>query len=141
VQTLLGSLPEFVSLLASHRPRRLRGMTLAEVMPTNERQPAQLLERYETWGGDPAQMRRAAPSLVFAVIGQARFDGILTPEDESRLLAEMLTFWALRGTLDLSAYCGHRLRSRGSAPAHPPPWHRLASRNRFDIPQPLQLKG
>jgi hypothetical protein len=50
-------------------------------------------------------MRRAEPSLVFAVVGQARADGTITPDEESRLLSNMLTYWALRGTLDLSNYC------------------------------------
>jgi hypothetical protein len=143
IATLLGTVPAFVSLLASHRPRLLRGNTLAEVMTTAERQPARLTELYASWGGEPARMRHAPPSLVFAVIGQARADGIIAPEHESRLLGEMLTYWALRGTLDLSSYCSDRLRSRTQI-APPTPVNRAArfvSQNRFDIPQPLQLKG
>jgi hypothetical protein len=44
-------------------------------------------------------MYQAAPVLVFAVIGQARADGILSPEHESILLARLLAHWALRNTL------------------------------------------
>ena len=143
IATLLGTVPAFVSLLANHRPRLLRGSTLAEAMVTAERQPGRLTALYAKWGGEPAQMRDAPPSLVFAVIGQARADAIITPEDESRLLGEMLTFWALRGTLDLSSYCSERLRSRPSTPPTPrePPSHRFASQRPFTIPQPVQLKG
>jgi hypothetical protein len=50
-------------------------------------------------------MYRAAPSLVFAVLGQARAVGQLSPEDESALLAKLLTNWALRSTLDTSFAC------------------------------------
>jgi hypothetical protein len=40
-------------------------------------------------------MYRAPPTLVFAVIGQARADGHMTPEEESHLLGKLLTHWAL----------------------------------------------
>ena len=45
------------------------------------------------------------PSLVFAVMGQARSDGKISPEDESLLLCKLLTFWALRATLNMSEIC------------------------------------
>ena len=60
----------------------------------------------------PEQMYRAPPSLVFAVLGQARADGSMSPEDESDLLAKLLTFWAMRSTLDTSAYCAAIPKSR-----------------------------
>ena len=143
IGTLLGTLPAFVSLLANHRPRLLRGNTLAEVMATADRQPDRLTALYTGWGGEPARMRDAPPSLVFAVIGQARANGTITPEDESRLLGEMLTFWALRGTLDLSSYCSARLRSSTSRPpeGRASPGRHFGPGNRFDTPQSLQLKG
>jgi hypothetical protein len=105
IATLLPTIPTFVSLLANHRPQSLRGRSLADVLGVADRQPAQLAALYQSWGKSPQEMRRAAPSLVFAVVGQARADGTISPGEESRLLASMLTYWALRGTLDLSAYC------------------------------------
>ena len=69
------------------------------------RQPAQLTQLFRSWNEKPDEMYRAAPSLVFAVLGQASADGQLTPEDESALLAKLLTHWALRSTLDASAAC------------------------------------
>jgi hypothetical protein len=50
-------------------------------------------------------MYRASPSLVFAVIGQARASGRATPEDESHLLAKLLTHWALAVTLQQASRC------------------------------------
>jgi hypothetical protein len=44
-------------------------------------------------------MYSAPPALVFAVAGQARADGWLSPEQESRLLSTLLTHWALQHTL------------------------------------------
>ena len=39
------------------------------------------------------------------MIGQARADGRITPEDESALLSKLLTHWALRATLNMSEIC------------------------------------
>jgi hypothetical protein len=53
----------------------------------------------------PATLRAAPPSLAFAVIGQARADGTITPEKEGSLLAELLKHWAVRGSLETTASC------------------------------------
>jgi hypothetical protein len=114
IEALLKTMPSFVSLLKNHRPRSLRGRSLAEALEVAERQPARLRLLFESWGGSPVEMRRAAPSLVFAVIGQARADGKISPEEESWLLSSLLTYWALRGTLDMSAYCSQLTPRRNS---------------------------
>ena len=67
-------------------------------MSVTERQPAQLSAFYDQWRLTPAQMFRAPPALVFAVIGQARAEHKITPEQESDLVARLLTRWALRRT-------------------------------------------
>ena len=102
---LEASLPEFVAALTDHRPSALRGRSLREAMKIEERTPARLGALFGAWSMAPSKMYRAPPSLVFAVLGQARADGGLSPEDESDLLAKLLTFWAMRSTLDSSAYC------------------------------------
>jgi len=110
---LEATMPEFVQLLLNHRPEKLRGQTLFEVMSVDKRQPAQLAELYEAWRHAPARMRATRPSLAFAVIGQARADGTLTPAAESRMLAYLLTYWALRSTLDTSAFSARSLLEAG----------------------------
>jgi hypothetical protein len=105
---LQSHIPGFVSLLVNHRPRSLRGRSLVEVMDVEERQPARLQALFVAWRRHPARMYRAPPSLVFAVIGQARADGRLGPEDESALLGKLLNHWALSSTLDVSAACARR---------------------------------
>jgi len=115
IDVLLKTIPTFVALLANHRPRALRGRTLSEALETDQRQPSRLQHLFETWGGSPMEMRDAAPSLVFAVIGQANADRKISPEDESYLLTDLLTYWALRGTLDMSAFCSQRTRAVGRA--------------------------
>jgi hypothetical protein len=103
------TMPEFVELLVTHRPASLGGRALADVMDTERRRPAQLIDAYRAWRASPAQMRETPPSLAFAIIGQARADGRIGPEDESRTLVDLLHYWALRSTLEDAA--------RAAAPA------------------------
>jgi hypothetical protein len=59
---------------------------------------------------------------VFAVLGQARADGRLSPEDESVLIGKLLTFWALKTVLATSYECGlmsGRLRQSHAAARQP----------------------
>ena len=116
IARLEASIPEFVSVLVAHRPNSLRGRSLGEVLGTPARSPARLTALFETWSNVPARMYRAAPSLTFAVLGQAKADGRLGPEAESELLAKLLTYWAMRSTLDSSAYCAALSQSRVHAP-------------------------
>ncbi len=108
------SMPAFVQMLVNHRPRSLRGASLGEVMADPGRRPENLRRLYASWQVHPAAMRQAAPTLVFAAIGQARADGQIAPEAESRLVGDMLTYWAMRSTLDARAMCAN-----GQQPARP----------------------
>ncbi|TVQ84603.1 MAG: hypothetical protein EA400_17225 [Chromatiaceae bacterium] len=99
------TLPEFIGLVINHRPAALQGRSLREVLDLDARQPARLLRRFETWRTRPALLYRAPPALAFAVLGQAKADGRLRPEDEAKLLARLLTHWAMRSTLDTKARC------------------------------------
>ena len=114
---LMSTIPAFVSLLANHRPAALRGRLLTEALEVTERQPARLAELFRTWSRYPAHLYDARASLVFAVIGQARSDGLLSPEDESTLLAKALNHWALRSTLDSAFACASAPPARRSASA------------------------
>ena len=109
---LEASMPAFVSILVDHRPRLLRGASLREAMRVDERQPIRLSSLYRAWLGSPERMRHAPPTLAFAVIGQARADGVMTPEQESRALGDLLTHWALRSALDVSETCAAVPRNR-----------------------------
>jgi hypothetical protein len=110
------TIPDFVELLINFRPGSLRGKSLKEVMPVAERHPARLTALYESWNRAPAAMRTAQPSLVFAVIGQAKADGKISPEAESRLLSDLLSHWALRSALDTSTICATQPRVRLDLP-------------------------
>lgn len=105
LQRLQALVPAFVSVLVQHRPAALRGRTLAQVLNVGQRQPLRLALLFRLWNQVPALMYRAPPSLVFAVIGQARSEGRVSPEDESLLLGKLLTHWALTSTLGTSKAC------------------------------------
>jgi hypothetical protein len=108
ITVLEDAMDEFVELLARHRTPKLRGATLAEVLPLGERTPALLAGFYEKWRSQPQQMRTAPATLVFAALGQARANGRITPEAESRLIVRLLTDWALRRALGPAESAGDR---------------------------------
>lgn len=99
-QTLLRqieeTIPAFVQLVIRYRPAKLRGKTLASVFPIAARQPKQLRELYQHWKKNPDAIWQVRPALAFAVLGQARADHRITPDKESVLLKDLLTYWATR---------------------------------------------
>lgn len=88
-------LPQFVQMVIHHQPQALKGAALMDGFPIQSRQPQRLRLLFEQWRKDKQAMKKARPTLVFAVIGQARADGKLSPEAENLLLTNMLNFWAL----------------------------------------------
>jgi hypothetical protein len=114
------TLPDFVTVLLGHRPPRLRGRSLREALADEARRPERLAAAYRAWGASPEGLRAAPPTLAFAVIGQARADGRITPEEESHTLANLLTYWALRSALETSVTCARQPRQRPRAPASRP---------------------
>lgn len=95
IRQLEETLPQFVDLVVRHQPPTVPGRSLLSLFPYGDRQPAQLRQLYARWRAKPALFPTAAPSLVFAVVGQAKADGRLSARDESRLLMRLLTQWAL----------------------------------------------
>lgn len=97
------AIPTFAGLLIHHRPSALRGRSLIEALDVAERQPARLTSLFHAWRNSPQRLLCAPPSLACAVIGQAKMDGRLSAKQESKLLADLLTHWAMRRALDVSA--------------------------------------
>jgi hypothetical protein len=100
LRELQSTLPAFVTVLLRHRPPRLRGGSLGEVLHSPHLRRAALLQRFSEWQADPSQMSLAPPTLAFAVLGQARASGRLTPERESRMLRRLITTWAVTSALE-----------------------------------------
>jgi len=97
-------IPRFVEALVGHRPAALHGARIADLWPTSARRPERLLARFRAWGDDLEILSRQRPALVFAVLGQAKAAGLLSPEAENRLLSDLLTAWAVRSSLDVGAH-------------------------------------
>ena len=95
IRRLEAVLPVFADLVLSHRPKSLRGQRVADIFPTAGRWPEQLRAHYDLWQEHPYQREHCAPSLVFAVVGQAKADGRISTSDEARILSHMLERWAL----------------------------------------------
>jgi len=117
LELLVKTMPGFATLIAHHRPKSLRGASLQEALQTEERQPARLRALFQSWRRSRSEMYKASPTTVFAVIGQARAEGAITPEIEGRIFAEMLQYWALRDTLDTAVYCAKPALVPSTAPS------------------------
>jgi hypothetical protein len=117
LSSLVSTLPRFVSLVADHRPPSLEGKRLRDVMGTGIRQPSQLMQLFDSWRNDVEAMRRISPTLVFAAMGQARMEGRITPETESRLLGQVLTGWATDSAMNTSRICAGRQTNTIRMPA------------------------
>lgn len=115
VATLREGIPEFIDFLMNVRPPSLRGYSLRQAMNPRERCPQRLTALFSEWSRNPQSMYEAPPSLAFAVFGQARLDGRQSPEEESTVLGKLLTYWALKTTLDASSYCAFHHNHSGPA--------------------------
>ncbi len=102
---LQAEIPAFVRFLLEHRPPALRGARLGDALVLPDRGRDALMEHYADWQAAPLGLAGARPALAFAVVGQARAAGLISPERESRVLGELLTGWAVRGSLDTSLLC------------------------------------
>lgn len=107
---LTATIPQLVSVLVDHSAEPLRGRTLGQVLRNPEVAPGALMERFATWRTHPEHMLVAPPTLAFAVLGQARASGQLSPERESRLLRRLISTWAVDSALQTA-----RLASRPDA--------------------------
>ncbi len=99
---------ELAQLIAEHRPAALRGAALGDVLASERLSPERLQAQLAAWRARPALVETAGPCHVFAVIGQARADNTLSPEDEARALSRLLTYWALKSSLETTAQCPPR---------------------------------
>lgn len=111
------TMPGLATLIANHRPKSLKGASLQEALETDQRQPAKLSAMFRSWQTSPARMYEAYPTIVFAVIGQARAEGLISPEAEGDIFSRMLNYWALRDTLDTAVYCAKPALIRPAAPS------------------------
>lgn len=111
------TLPEFTRVLLGVRPRTLGGRTLGESLIPLNRGPRRLAVLWHSIAKRRDDWHRLPPTLGLAAIGQARADGVLTPEAESEAIGRLLREWAVRSALDATAGCRQPLSTLWSVPA------------------------
>ena len=116
IERLLPTVPALAAVVAGHRPAALGGASLADALAHPSRRPADLRRLRAVLLADPAAAARIRPALRFAVLGQARWDGRLSAEAESREVDSMLRGWARESTLRM-AEAAARQQPRVMAPA------------------------
>lgn len=94
------TLPRFVDLLVNHSPKTLHGKSMMESMLVEERHPDRLRAYFRAWRTSPTQIYDMSPTIAFAVIGQAKADGKMSPEKESRTVGNLLKVWAVGKTTE-----------------------------------------
>lgn len=102
LKLLEDTLPTFTRLVVEHRPARLKGLTLQEAIADPSCKANELRRLFINYKRSPISLRTLPPTLVMAIIGQARFDGQLSPHAESALISRMLRNWALADALRTS---------------------------------------
>lgn len=102
-ETLRRTLPDFARTLLAVRPPAFRGRALGSCLVPLNRSPARLGRLWRSMRGRRDDWHRLAPTLSLAAIGQARADGMLTPEGESEAIGRLLREWAVRSSLDSTA--------------------------------------
>ncbi|MBI5517670.1 MAG: hypothetical protein HY909_28120 [Deltaproteobacteria bacterium] len=105
LRALEETLPAVATLLAEHRPAALRGLTLRQAARVDDRQPSSLRRVLRSWERAPGEAWRTSPTIALAALGQARTDGAMRAETESRLLEWMLRRWALETSLNTARNC------------------------------------
>lgn len=94
LQEIDEEMDDFVNLVLNHTNKILKGKRLGELFPVDERQPHVLQQLYQQWKNFPRLIERAPPTLVFAIMGQAKSDMNIDAGDESRILSQQLRNWA-----------------------------------------------
>lgn len=99
-QALEQALPAFSNIVLDLKPRPLRGRRLGECMMPLDRSPDRLASVWQRIKDRGDDSHRLPPTLALAAISQARIDGKLTSEKESRAIQRLLTEWAVRTALE-----------------------------------------
>jgi hypothetical protein len=97
------AIPQFVAVLLAMHPPALRGRSLGAALRLPDRHPEHLLRVWHAVKLRPQQLLADTPTLAFAVLGQARYSGLLPASQELKVIAELLQRWALAGYLPWSA--------------------------------------
>lgn len=99
MQVLQQTLPELVNMVLSLQPAMLQGQSLATAFQQQGRSPRRLRQLWSQYQNQPQRLHEVRPTLAFAAIGQARVDGRISPQAESRIISRLLLDWAVKTSL------------------------------------------
>lgn len=86
----------FVDLVLNHSTPEMKGRKLIEIFPVMDRQPERLKQLYQLWKARKTSLSSMSPTLVFALMGQAKFDFGIDASQESSVLSSQLRQWAFK---------------------------------------------
>lgn len=84
----------FADLVLNHSTKEMKGKKLIELFPVMERRPENLKQLYQSWKAKRTNLYTMPPTLVFALMGQAKFDLVINAAEESNVLTQLLRQWA-----------------------------------------------
>ncbi len=85
---------EFVRMVLRHRTTEMKGKTVLELFPVQQRMPDRLQEIAEAARANRTVFNSLSPTLLFAVLGQAKFELKMDAITESKVLSQQLRRWA-----------------------------------------------
>jgi hypothetical protein len=84
----------FADLLLNHSTQEMKGKKLIELFPLMETNPVNLKQLYKLWKTGKTRLQAMRPTLVFAMLGQAKFNLAIDAAEESNVLMQRLRQWA-----------------------------------------------
>ncbi|MEQ9097127.1 MAG: hypothetical protein RIE32_12785 [Phycisphaerales bacterium] len=92
------TLPALARLISEHRPPRLGGRSLRQVLACPCKGPERLRRTVVGMRSGSTKLDDQSPCRALAVLGQAKLDKRLAAAKETRILERLLTHWALTRT-------------------------------------------
>lgn len=88
------AIDEFTSLMLNLETKEMKGRKLFEFFELHQKTPERLKQIFKQWQAKTASLNTLRPTMLFATLGQARFDRILDATAENQLLTRHLRRWA-----------------------------------------------
>ena len=88
------AIPAFVDLVLNHSTKEMQGRRLVDFFPVMERQPQKLKQLYQLWKAKRISPDTMPPTMVFAILGQAKADLVIDASEETNILMKQLNHWA-----------------------------------------------
>jgi hypothetical protein len=85
---------KFVTLVLNFSTPEMKGLKLWQLFPAKQRQPEELRRLYKLWASKSISLQSMSPTLVFAMLGQAKADLAIDAITENKTLTKQLQQWA-----------------------------------------------